>query len=565
MMKISKLQIGKFITQIVFLICFPGLFTLTFSELKQIYTMALSGNFNFISALPGLIEVIVLIPLTIIFGRFFCGWMCAFGTFNDILYAISKRAFKIKFKVSKELDSILKYLKFVILAFIIAAIWTTGASIFEGSSPWDAFAQLTDPLEAVKTYTIGSIILALIIIGALFIERFFCRYLCPLGAIFAISSKIRIFDISKPRDKCGSCRICTNNCAMGISLYEVDRVKSGECINCLKCVSVCPRKNTQAAIVGENINPAMGSAVAIAAFAGAYSLGSVLTNGAESPLTNGAVVRNNLLSSSQNVTYKDGTYTGIGNGYRPGLEVEVTVKNNKITDIKIGSNNETPRYASRPFNTIPQEIIAAQSTDVDTISGATRTSRGIIMAVEDALNDAKVANSTVSNSTSNSNSSAANGNSTNNNAPSRENRNSGYSIPSSKGTFNGSTSSDNKRASSNSSSDKNSSSSSSSSSSSNSSTSSNVQSTYKDGTYTGTGRGYRPGLQVSVTIKSNKITDIQIGSNNETPRYASRPFNTIPQEIIAAQSTKVDTVSGATRTSNGIIMAVEEALSQAKK
>ena len=87
--------------------------------------------------------------------------------------------------------------------------------------------------------------------------------------------------------------------------------------------------------------------------------------------------------------------------------------------------------------------------------------------------------------------------------------------------------------------------------------------TYKDGTYTGTDSGYRPNLQLQVTIKSNKITDIQIVSSDETPRFFDRAFTTVSQEIISSQSTSVDAVSGATRSSNGITSAVADALQSA--
>ena len=86
---------------------------------------------------------------------------------------------------------------------------------------------------------------------------------------------------------------------------------------------------------------------------------------------------------------------------------------------------------------------------------------------------------------------------------------------------------------------------------------------YKDGTYTGTGRGYRPGLTVEVTIKNDKITKVEIVSDNETPSYSAEPFSVVPQEIVESQSTRVHAVSGATRSSNGIMMAVEDALSNA--
>jgi NosR/NirI family transcriptional regulator, nitrous oxide reductase regulator len=420
MKKISKLQIGRMLVQLVFLVLLPGLFTITFSEIKQVYTAIISRSFNFASAWPSLIEVLILIPLTIIVGRFFCGWICAFGTFNDILYMISKRVFNTKYRVSEKIDSALKYLKYVILVFIVAVIWTSGSTIFNSSSPWDAFAQLTDFKEAISTYAIGFTLLVLITAGSMLIERFFCRYLCPLGAIFAITSKIRIFHIDKPKDKCGACRICTNNCPMGIQLYKDDKVKSSECINCMKCVSVCPRKNTQATIAGEHINPAMGSAAAIAAFAGMYGALIMVAPVTDSKLASADTVKNSIAQAAPQETYKDGTYTGTGRGYRPGLQVEVTIEDSKITDIEIGSNNETPRYTTRPFNTIPQEIIESQSTDVDTVSGATRTSNGIIAAVEDALNQASGNTSTESNSGSTKDSGSGSSNGQDRNIPNFE-------------------------------------------------------------------------------------------------------------------------------------------------
>jgi NosR/NirI family transcriptional regulator, nitrous oxide reductase regulator len=122
--KINKIQILRFIVQIVYLILLPGLFILAFSQLKSVYLMILKGNFNFIKALPNLIEAITILPITILFGRFFCGWMCAFGTFNDFIYMISKKVFRVKFKMNTKLDFLLKYLKYIILLFIVFFMWT---------------------------------------------------------------------------------------------------------------------------------------------------------------------------------------------------------------------------------------------------------------------------------------------------------------------------------------------------------------------------------------------------------------------------------------------------------
>lgn len=418
--KIHKIQILRILSQVIFLIILPGLFTLAFSQFKTVYLMFIKGDFNIIKALPKLIEALTILPITILLGRFFCGWMCAFGTFNDLIYMTSNKIFKIKFKMNAKADAILKYLKYVILLFIVYFMWTVGSKLFDNSSPWDAFAQIPQFSQAITDYASGFLILLFIIIGAIFIERFFCKYLCPLGAVFAITSKMRLLKIDKPSAKCGECRICTNNCPMGIELYKNEKVSNGECINCLRCTEVCPRKNTQVIFYNKKINSTLVSTVAVATFVGLYSVNNVLGGAMNSRDSVSQALPNNKtkststksrstgnLSSTNNLSntnkagsvstpntktskYKNGTYTGVGHGFRPGLTVSVKVNSDKITNIQIIAINDTPRYYTDPENAIPSEIIQAQSTKVDGVSGATRSSNGIKMAVEDALSQAKI-------------------------------------------------------------------------------------------------------------------------------------------------------------------------------
>jgi polyferredoxin len=383
---ISRLQGLRLISQIAFLILMPELFTLIFNQLKKLYSMILKGNFDVVSVWPQLLAMVTIFIITIILGRFFCGWLCTFGAINDFIYIISKKIFKTKFKVDEKLDSVLKYLKYVILLFIIVVIWTSGSTSFDSYSPWDAFAMVDNVSSAIAEYTGGFILLAIIAIGAVFIERFFCRYLCPLGAVFAILSKARILKIKKFRDKCGHCRICTNNCSMGIKLYQTDKVSSGECINCFKCIEVCPRKNTKVNILGEDVSPLLPSAIAIAAFTGVNALGGVMKDTMPNNLSNSTVTSSSDVSKPEQKKYKDGTYTAVGQGKSPDLKVAVTVKDDKITNVEIVSNNETK--GKEALAVIPKEIIEKQATEVDAVSGATMTSKGIMMAVNNALNQA---------------------------------------------------------------------------------------------------------------------------------------------------------------------------------
>lgn len=399
--KISKLQIFRTISQIIFLILLPGIFSLSFTQLGKLYNMIIKGNFNFISALPGFAVLFSVLLFTIVMGRFFCGWLCAFGTFNDFINIISKKLFKTKFNVNKQLDHILKYLKYAVLLFIVLFIWTTGSKIFNSVNPWNAFAQLTQLSKGLSSYFYGFVILTLIAAGDVLVERFFCRYLCPLGAVFSIVSKLRIFKLSRLKDECGNCKLCTKNCSMGINLKGSKIVKSGECINCFKCIEICPRKNVQANILDLKVDSKIASSAAIAAFIGIYSVSNVAAANlnkyiisenksvVETSSNTSADGSSNNTAVSNQAGYKDGTYTGTGMGFRPDLQVSVTIKSGNIKSIEIININDTPGYYDEPLKIIPQEIIKAQSTNVDAVSGATRSSNGIMMAVEDALSKAK--------------------------------------------------------------------------------------------------------------------------------------------------------------------------------
>ncbi|ABR36601.1 4Fe-4S binding protein [Clostridium beijerinckii] len=411
--KIKKSQIIRHIIQLIAFILLPGLYSMTFSEVKTVYQMIINGNVNFLEALPSLIEFIAIMLLTIVLGRWFCGWICAFGAYNDLIYFISKKIFKIKFKVDEKVDSILKYFKYLVLLFIIAISWTMGSSILESTSPWDVFGQITDVSTIFSNLLVGLIFLILITIGSAFIERFFCRYLCPLGAIFSIISKIGIVKINKPKADCGKCRACTMNCSMGLPLYKVDCVKGGECINCLKCTEVCYRNNANVNVLGRDLDAKLTGSVAMATFLGIYGL----TNFAGNAVTkSGIAAKSNAVSSNINSQteaapessklnhettssntvqnnaseYKDGTYTGSGTGYRGGTtKISVTVSDGKISSIQAISNQDTPKFYQRAEGTIIKSIISKQSTSVDTVSGATYSSKGIMSAVTNALNEAK--------------------------------------------------------------------------------------------------------------------------------------------------------------------------------
>ena len=205
--------------------------------------------------------------------------------------------------------------------------------------------------------------------------------------------------------------------------------------------------------------------------------------------------------------YKDGTYTGSGTGFSGLITVQVVIEGGKITDIIIVSTTDDSPYIDNA-SALLKTIIATQSTNVDTVSGATYSSVGLISAVRDALQ--KAGGSSAGDSALPT-LAAANSNASGD-APSI----SAVSEPSS----------------------------------------------YRDGTYIGTGSGFAGAITVQVTVSDGKISDISVLSASDDSPYLDNAISLL-NNIIASNSTNVDTVSGATFSSVGLIEAVRNALANA--
>ncbi len=422
MKKVSKTQIVRWALQIASFFLLPMLFIDAFNGLKTVTTAIVNGTFDFTSLLPELFVTVFLLVITLVFGRLFCGWMCAFGSLGDLFHFVGKKLFRINYRIPERFDAVLKKCKYVLFFFTLIGIWILGLGLFSSWSPWDVFGMefsLTpDWGLAFTSFTVGTILLIAILVGSLFVERFFCRYFCPMGAAFAAASTLRIASIKKPADKCGKCRVCTNECAMGIPLYKYDVVRSGECIQCMKCIPKCPRSNVILTIAGSDVKP-LATAATVASVMGLYYIGSLVVSSTDvsaaasqsaqaiatpagtqpgsyvntpSPTPTTTMPTNTPAATAtptQAFSYKDGTYQGSGNGFRGTTTVSVTISGGKISNISTVSTRDDGKYYNRAFSTVTSEIISAQSTSVKAISGATYSSKGIMYAVANALAKAK--------------------------------------------------------------------------------------------------------------------------------------------------------------------------------
>lgn len=381
-------QILRHIIQIGYLFLFPGLFAICFSQIKLIYDMVVLKHLNFALNPQFLFEFFIVFILTILLGRFFCGYICAFGSLLEGWHFISKKIFKVNFVMNRKVDRYLKFLKYILLIFIILIIWTLNNNNFSAFSPWDAIAEIRDFPDVIFMYNVGLVVLVFVIFGEVFIERFFCRYLCPLGAFLNITGMLNVFRIVKKYDPYEKSEVCTQNCPMGIDLKH-NIIKGNECIRCFKCIDESPENKLEPFILKKKLNKKYMYAIVLT------SITLIILFKVMSSVKLDNIGLTDALKSAEHSNihlksnYKDGTYVGIGNGYRQDIEVKVVIFNNRITDIEVIKSHESQNFSEVPFKLIPATIIKKQSLDVDLISGATRTSSGFDSAVEDALNQAQ--------------------------------------------------------------------------------------------------------------------------------------------------------------------------------
>ena len=188
----------------------------------------------------------------ILFGRMICGWMCPFGFIQELLHKIKTPKIK-----KSPVTRVLSYFKYVVLVFFVLIVPLLYAF---HETPLPAFCKyicpagtllggiglLSNPFNAGELARLGPLftwkflLMVSILVGCVFIFRLFCRFICPLGALYALFNRVSIFGIKLNRDKCVDCNRCIAHCHM-----DIHHVGDPECISCGECVSVCPTNAIQ--------------------------------------------------------------------------------------------------------------------------------------------------------------------------------------------------------------------------------------------------------------------------------------------------------------------------------
>lgn len=191
----------------------------------------------------------ILLLYSLAFGRMICGWLCPFGLVQELAYKVKTPKLK-----KSPVTRLLSYLKYAILVFFVLIVpilyalrhtplpafckYICPAGTLEGgigllsNAVNESYFSILGPLFTWKFTLMVSIL-----VGSIFVFRLFCRFICPLGALYGLFNKLSFFGVKVDKPKCTHCGLCVNHCKL-----DIRHVGDQECISCGECLAVCPTK-----------------------------------------------------------------------------------------------------------------------------------------------------------------------------------------------------------------------------------------------------------------------------------------------------------------------------------
>lgn len=228
----------------------------------------------------GLVIFIAAVVMSLLLKKSFCGWICPVGALSDLICKLGKKISGKNFILNRHIDYPLRSLKYLLMMFFIYAIVVK-------MPPSEIFTFLEEDYYMIadvkmlyfftKMTLVTFITLLLLFIASLFFKNFWCRYLCPYGALLGILSLCSPLKITRNEDACIACGKCTKNCPSLLLVDKKTRISSPECTGCLTCVSRCPAKGALDMSFSKRrvLNPLVFAILIIGLFFGAVGIGKI--------------------------------------------------------------------------------------------------------------------------------------------------------------------------------------------------------------------------------------------------------------------------------------------------
>lgn len=244
---------------------------LPISSLMSLYYWLVSGEVHPYHP-AGLFILVAILAVSWVFGKAFCSWICPVGFISEMLGDFSKKLFGKNIKVWRWLDYPLRSLKYLLLGFFVWAIFfamNTAALKAFLDSPYNLVSDVKMYYFFVDISQFALIVILALVVLSIVVRGFWCRYLCPYGALLGVLSLVSFQKIKRNESSCIDCGKCAKVCPSNIKVDKVRTVISDECTSCLACVDSCPIAQTlqvQSAVMRKPIRPRLIAAGVVGIF-----------------------------------------------------------------------------------------------------------------------------------------------------------------------------------------------------------------------------------------------------------------------------------------------------------